>query len=253
MIRRVQRGLIIWLLASLPLLGHAASVRVAVASNFSKVAGELTAPFKAATGHDLKLSFGSSGKFVAQITHGAPFEVFLSADTDKPKRLLEKGLAIGKPKIYAVGRLVLWSPKTEPVISGSAILEQPAFRHLAIANATLAPYGAAAQAALERLQLTTTLKDRIVEGENISQTYQYVASGAAELGFVALSQVMHKDKLTSGSGWIVPADMHPPIEQAAVLLKRGADNPAAQAFMDYLSSDTATALLQSYGYQAADR
>lgn len=248
--RRITAQMALIVCASAGLPAQADSVQVAVASNFSKVASALVEPFKVATGHDLKLSFGSSGKFVAQITHGAPFDVFLSADIDKPHRLVEDGLAIGSPKVYAIGQLVLWSP-TLP-ITGPEILTDANFRHLAIANARLAPYGAAAEAVLEHRQLSDSLKGRRVEGENISQTYQFVASGAAQLGFIALSQVSNQGQLTSGTGWVVPASEHPPIEQAAVILKHGAKNPAAIAFFDYLFSDTSQAIMQRFGYQRSE-
>ena len=227
----------------------AAQVQVAVASNFTAPMQEIAARFERDTGHQARLAFGASGKFYAQIRNGAPFEVLLSADDTTPERLEQEGAAVpGSRFTYAVGRLVLWSPIAGWVEDGPAQLKAGGFRHLAMANPKTAPYGAAAQATLAHLGLAETLRGRLVQGENIAQTYQFVASGNAQLGFVALSQVSKDGAITAGSGWIVPSDFHAPIRQDAVLLTKGKDNPAAKALMGYLAQPQIRELIQSYGY-----
>lgn len=227
----------------------AAQVQVAVASNFTAPMQEIAARFERDTGHQARLAFGASGKFYAQIRNGAPFEVLLSADDTTPQRLEQEGAAIpGSRFTYAVGRLVLWSPTAGAVQDGPELLRNRNFRHLAVANPKTAPYGAAALATLEQLGLAETLRGRLVQGENIAQTYQFVASGNAQLGFVALSQVAKDGEITTGSGWIVPTDYHAPIRQDAVLLTKGKDNPAAKALLVYLAQPQIRELIQSYGY-----
>jgi len=229
---------------------HAGEVTVAVASNVTKPMQSIAALFEAESGHTVKLAFGSSGRFFAQIHHGAPFDVFLSADADKPKRLIEQGLAVTDSQFtYAQGRLVLWSPQMDYVDKKGDVLKMGDFNHLALADAKLAPYGLAAQQVLDNLNLMATLKPRFVTGENISQTFQFVQSGNAELGFVALSQVMQDGEISTGSSWLIPVELHEPIKQDVVLLKRGEDNAAAKALMDFLKSDAAITVLESYGYQ----
>ncbi len=227
----------------------AAQVQVAVASNFTAPMQEIAARFERDTGHQARLAFGASGKFYAQIRNGAPFEVLLSADDTTPQRLEQEGAAIpGSRFTYAVGRLVLWSPTAGAVQDGPELLRNGDFRHLAVANPKTAPYGAAALATLEQLGLAETLRGRLVQGENIAQTYQFVVSGNAQLGFVALSQVAKDGEITTGSGWIVPTDYHAPIRQDAVLLTKGKDNPAAKALLVYLAQPQIRELIQSYGY-----
>lgn len=227
----------------------AETVLVAVASNFSKPMTEIAEAFAKDTGHRAKLSFGSSGKFVSQLENGAPFEVFLSADAEKPLKLEQADLAVADSRFtYAVGRLVLWSAKPGYVDDQGQILSKGGFQHLAIADPKLAPYGLAALEVLKGLGLQDKLKPLLVQGENISQAHQYVSTGNAELGFVALSQVIADGKIAEGSGWIVPADRHAPILQDAVLMKTGAKNPAAAALLVYLKSGSALAIMQKYGY-----
>ncbi|PKL98114.1 MAG: molybdate ABC transporter substrate-binding protein [Gammaproteobacteria bacterium HGW-Gammaproteobacteria-9] len=216
----------------------AAKVQVAVASNFTAPMQEIAARFERDTGHEARLAFGASGKFYAQIRNGAPFEVLLSADDTTPERLEQEGAAVPG----------MWSPIAGWVEDGPAQLKAGGFRHLAVANPKTAPYGAAAQATLAHLGLAETLRGRLVQGENIAQTYQFVASGNAQLGFVALSQVSKDGAITAGSGWIVPSDFHAPIRQDAVLLTKGKDNPAAKALMGYLAQPQIRELIQSYGY-----
>lgn len=224
-------------------LAHAGDAHVAVASNFIVPMQVLARDFAGASGHTITVSSGASGKLYAQVKHGAPFDVLLSADSEAPARLAREALG-GTPFTYAIGRLVLWSPQPGRIDGTPAVLQRGAFKRLAVANAKLAPYGAAAQDVLQALQLATRLQPKLVVGENIAQTYQFVASGNAELGFVARSQVIR----ASGSMWLVPPALHRPLRQDALLLKRGAANPAARAWVDYLQSPAARAIIQTHGY-----
>lgn len=225
----------------------AAQVRVAVASNFAGAMEGLTADFEAATGHRVSLSFGSTGKHYAQIRHGAPYDAFFAADARRPRLLEEEGHGVpGSRFTYAIGRLVLWSPREGLVDDGGAVLRGAGFRHLAIANPRLAPYGRAAREVLEALGLWPGLRGRLVQGENIAQTFQFVASGNADLGFVALSQVRGPGGDREGSQWEVPPELFAPIAQEAVLLR---DHPAARDFLEFVRSDRARALIRAYGYE----
>jgi molybdate transport system substrate-binding protein len=240
------------LLLVLSLAGAAAAEEavVAVAANFTEVVERLEADFERESGHTVTFVAGSSGKLYAQIANGAPFDVFLSADQERPERLEKEGLAVaGSRFTYATGRLTLWSREPGRVGSdGAATLRRGEFRRLAIANPDLAPYGAAARQSLEKLSLWERFEDRIVMGETIGQAHAMVASGNAELGFVALSSVLSPRNETKGSRWDVPADLYAPIRQDAVLLSRGADNTAARGFLAFLRSERAKALIASYGY-----
>lgn len=225
-------------------------VSVAVASNFIAPMNAIAAGFAKDTGHKAVLSFGSTGKFYAQIRNGAPFEAFLSADDETPQRLEAEGMTVpGRRFPYAIGRLVLWSPKPGYVDQGGEVLKKAAFRHLAMANAKLAPYGRAAQELLERRGVWQPLQPRLVQGENITQAYQFVASGNAELGFVALSQLKKDSSPPPGSFWIVPQTLHAPIRQDAVLLARGKGKAAAEQLLAYLKSAKAAAIIRDYGYE----
>jgi len=227
----------------------AAEVQVAVAANFSAPMQRIAADFEQATGHQAKLAFGSTGKFYAQIRHGAPFDVLLAADDETPAKLEKEGMAVaGSRFTYSIGQLALWSAKPGYVDDKGEVLKQGAFKHLAIASPKLAPYGAAAVETLNRLGLQAALQPKFVQGENIAQTFQFVSTGNAELGFVALSQVIEGGKLKRGSAWIVPPGLHAPIRQDAVVLARGRDNPAALALMKYLKQDQARAIIKAYGY-----
>jgi len=227
---------------------QAADTQVAVAANFTEPAKEIAAAFKAKTGHTATLSFGSSGQFYTQMAHGAPYEVFLSADAERPKKAEDEGLGVPHTRfIYAVGRLVLYSKTPGLVDAKGAVLRSGKFEKLSIADPTAAPYGEAAVETMRRLKVYDTLAPRIVKGSSITQAYQYVATGNAELGFVALSQVVNAP---GGSRWLVPAADHAPIQQQAVLLKTGEKNPAARAFLTFLKSRTAVAIIKRYGYEA---
>jgi molybdate transport system substrate-binding protein len=210
----------------------------------------IAADFERATGHKALVSTGSTGKFYAQIMNGAPFEVLLSADEPTPKRPEAQGAAVvGSRFPYAIGRLVLWSARAGFVDAGAEVLRKGDFRHLALANPKTAPYGAAAMQTMEHLKLLETLAPRFVQGENIAQAHQFVASGNAELGFVALSQVWRDGRIAEGSGWIVPEALHAPIRQDAVLLARGRDRPAALALLRYLRTDAARRIILAAGYE----
>lgn len=222
----------------------AEQVTVAVAANFITPMHKLTAEFEKNTQHTVKLVSGSSGRFFAQINHGAPFDLFLSADSDKPQKLIDSGLGLATSSFtYAYGRLVLWKASSQQDINAKT-LSIASFDRLAIANAKLAPYGKAAKEVLVQLGLEKATRSKWVVGENISQTYQFVASKNAEYGFIAASQWQTQD-----AGWLVPETLHQPIQQDAVILTRAKDNKAAFDLVDYLQSPAAAAIIQDYGYQ----
>ncbi|HIJ94353.1 MAG TPA: molybdate ABC transporter substrate-binding protein [Desulfuromonadales bacterium] len=227
----------------------AAEVNVAVAANFTAPMKQIAAAFEKESGHKVVLSYGASGKFYAQIKNGAPFQLFLSADDEKPAQLEKDALTVpGSRFTYAIGSLVLWSAKAGFVDPKGDVLGKGNFGKIALANPKLAPYGSAAIEVLTKRGIVTTLTPKMVQGENISQTFQFVSSGNAELGFVALSQVMKDGKISNGSAWIVPDVLHTPIRQDAVLLATGKDNAAARALLTYLKSETAKKIIRSYGY-----
>lgn len=229
----------------------AADVQVAVAANFTAPMKIIAAEFEKDTGHKAVLSFGATGKFYAQIRNGAPFEVFLAADEDTPAKLEREGAAVrGSRFTYATGRLALWSARPGVVDAQGEVLKNGGFGKLAIAAPKLAPYGAAALETMTRLGVLAALQPRLVTGESIGQAFGFVATGNADLGFVALSQVLESGKLASGSAWIVPETLHSPIRQDAVLLTRGKDSPAARQLMVFLQSDKARAVIRAHGYQA---
>jgi len=227
----------------------ATEVQVAVAANFAAPMHKIAAAFERDTGHKAVLSVGATGKFYSQIRHGAPFAVLLAADDETPARLQKEGLAAaGSAFTYAIGQLVLWSADNAAVDAQGAVLNAPLSGRLALADPKLAPYGAAALQVLQQRGLVDKLRPHFVLGENIAQTFQFVKTGNASMGFVALSQVMQDGKITTGSAWVVPAALHEPIRQDAVLLRQGADNPAAKALLQYLRSDAARAVIRAYGY-----
>ena len=225
----------------------AADTQVAVAANFTEPAKEIAAAFKARTGNTAQLSFGSSGQFYAQMSHGAPFEVFLSADAERPTKAEQEGFGVAHTRFtYAVGRLVLYSKIPGLVDGAAAVLSGDKFNKLAIADPAAAPYGSAAVQTLQKLGVYALVKPKIVTGSSITQTYQFVDSGAAEVGFVALSQVI---SVPGGSRWLVPENDHTAIEQQAILLKPGQNNPAARAFLAFLKGPQAVAIIRKYGYE----
>ncbi len=273
-----MRGLIcrvvLWLAAACASAAQAGEVHVAVAANFATPMARIAESFTAATGHVVKLSSGSTGKFYSQIVAGAPFELLLAADDTTPRRLVDEGHAVGSSRFtFATGRLVLWSATPGFVDAQGAVLTSGRFAHLAIANPKVAPYGRAAMQVLRARGLADTLAPKLVTGESVAQAFQFVATGNAELGFVALSQVIAAGppqgdqrplggpapkapggptsgpgKPAGGSSWRVPESMHAPILQDAVLLKPGESNPAAAALLAYLKSAPARDLMRSFGY-----
>lgn len=236
-------------LAASAIAGFAAEVSVAVAANFTAPMQKIAQAFEQDTGHKAVLAFGSTGNFYAQIKNGAPFQILLAADDETPARIEKEGLGVAHSRFtYATGKLVLWSKRPGLVDDKGDVLRSAPFARIAIANPKLAPYGAAAVQTLTQLGLLQSLQAKFVQGENISQTYQFVATENAPLGFVALSQVFADGRLKEGSAWIVPSSMHRPIQQDAVLLNAGKDNPAAAALLGYLRSEKTKALIRSFGY-----
>lgn len=228
----------------------AEEVQVAVAANFTAPLQAIAREFEKETGHNVVASFGATGQLYAQIQHGAPFEVYLAADHSTPVKLESAGLGVaGSRFTYAMGSLVLWSAKADYLDDSDAVLKQGQFQHLAIANPKAAPYGLAATQVLDKLGLRAALQSKLVEGQSITQALQFVSTGNAELGFVALSQVYKGGQLSSGSAWIVPQTLYAPIRQDALLLKQGQHNPAASALLEYLQGPQAAAIITSYGYK----
>ena len=235
---------------SLMAQAQAGDALLAVAANFTAPMQKIAQAFEQDTGHKAVLSFGATGSFYAQIKNGAPFDVLLAADDDTPLKIEKEGLSVvGSRFTYATGQLVLWSKQAGLVDDKGEVLRSGKFQKLAIANPKLAPYGLAATETLTQLGLLSELQPKIVMGESIGQTYQFLVTENAQLGFVALSQVFADGKITQGSAWVVPAKLHNPIQQDTVLLNSGKNNPAAAALLTYLKSDKARAIIKSYGYQ----
>ncbi|MBB1073533.1 molybdate ABC transporter substrate-binding protein [Rhodoferax sp. 4810] len=229
---------------------QAETIQVAVAANFTAPMNRIIENFTRATGHTVKTAFGATGKFYAQIKNGAPFDILLAADNETPAKLEAEELTqAGSRFTYAIGTLVLWSADATFITDGAEVLNRNQFNKLAIANPKTAPYGAAALQVMKQLQVEQLLAPKLVQGESITQAYQFISSGNAELGFIALSQVFKEGKVANGSAWIVPAELHNPIRQDAVILKHGKDNAAAMALMEYLQSESARAIIREYGYQ----
>ncbi|WP_340678590.1 molybdate ABC transporter substrate-binding protein [Paraglaciecola sp.] len=230
-------------------IGKAEELMVAVASNFSLPMRQIAEVFAQTHPHTVQLSFGSSGKFFAQIVNGAPYDLFFSADQSKPQALIDKELAITNSRFtYALGALALWSADPHKITTSNNILLTDNFNKLALANPKLAPYGLAAMDVLSNMQLLETTRERWVQGENIAQTYQFIASHNADIGFVAVSQIMQKGKLTSGSAWFISATLYRPIKQDTVILKRVKNIGAANEFMSFMQGPEASNIIQSFGY-----
>lgn len=226
----------------------AAETTIAVAANFTDATRDLVPLFEKRTGHHVKVSFGSTGKLYAQIEHGAPFEVFLAADSKRPLRAETQELAVvGSRFTYAMGKLALWSPAPDAFSAAEAYLRAATFKRAAIANPKTAPYGLAAKQVMQHIGVWKQLQPKLVRGDSIAQTFQFTATGNAEVGFVALSQ-LSAWKGDKGTRWAIPQSYYDPIEQQAVLLNKGADNEAAKAFLDFLKSDEARAVITGYGY-----
>ncbi|MBV8105769.1 MAG: molybdate ABC transporter substrate-binding protein [Hyphomicrobiales bacterium] len=232
-------------LASLAAPAEAGQTNVAVAANFTEPAKQIAALFKQKTGHDAILSFGASGPILAQITHDAPFLVFLSADEDRPKAVIDAGLAVPESLFtYAIGKLVLWS-KVVDVTKGDEALKAAAFSKISIANPNAAPYGTAAVEAMKALGVYDALKGKIVQGNSIAQAFQFIDTRNAEVGFVALSQLFG---VTDGTRWEVPQTLYSPIRQDAVLLKKGENDEASKSFLEFLKGPEARAIIEKFGY-----
>ena len=241
-------GLLVSLMV-LALPANGDEISVAVAANFTAPMKLIAAEFEKDTGHKVLASFGSTGKFYAQIKNGAPFEVILTADDETPAKLVKENAAVaGTQFTYAVGKLVLWSSKPGLVDGAGDVLKKGQFEHLSLANPKLAPYGAAGIETLKAMGVFGAVQPKIVTAENITQAYQFISSGNAELGFVALSQVF-KDGKVEGSSWLVPANLYTPIRQDAVLLDKGQGKAAAEALMKFLKTDKARAIIKSFGYE----
>ena len=227
----------------------AAEVKVAVAANFTEPAREIAGLFEKASGHKMVMSYGATGQFFAQITQGAPFEVFLAADKATPAKAVAEGHAVkGTEFTYAVGKLALYS-RTKDLVEGEATLRAGKFDRIAIANPAVAPFGAAAMEVMRNLGVVDALQSKLVQGQNIAQTLQFIDTGNAELGFVALAQIA---AVETGSRWVVPPSLHAPILQDAVLLKTGENNAAARAFLDFLKGAVARAVIERFGYGIAN-
>lgn len=229
---------------------QAEQIQVAVASNFMAPMKAIVTNFEQRTGHQVQLSFGASGKFYAQIKNGAPFQLFLSADQEKPIALGRDGLVVPDSRFtYALGSLVLWSGKPGFIDGEASVLRRGQFNKLALANPKLAPYGVAAVQVLEKLNLRQTTESKWVQGENIAQTFQFVSTGNAELGFIALSQVIDNGKIKTGSAWLIPEELYQPIRQDAVWLRQGENSKAAKALWQFLQTESTRQLIKRYGYQ----
>lgn len=241
------------LLAGAAIGASAAEINVAVAANFTAPAKELAADYEKATGDKLVLSFGSTGNFYAQIKNGAPFDVLLAADDTTPAKAVKEGYGVeGTTFTYAIGKLVLWSSDANLIKGDAKVLTTDAVKHIAVANPKLAPYGLAAHETMDKLGIKAAITPKIVEGDNIGKTFQFVSTGNAEAGFIALSQCYKDGKMTSGSGWIIPQEYYNPIAQDAVLLKKGEKNEAAKKFLEYLrTSEKVAQVRAAYGYDTA--
>jgi molybdate transport system substrate-binding protein len=233
----------------LPAVAWSAQAQVAVAANFVEPIKAIAAVLEKTTGHTLKITAGSTGNLYAQIRNGAPFDVFLAADTNAPLKLESEGLTQpGSRFTYATGKLVLWSANATRVDPQGEILKSPSLGKVAYANPRTAPYGAAAVQTMEKLGVTAALAPRLVQGESIGQTFNFVYTGNADVGFLAMSQVLEGGRLKRGSMWVIPQALYSPIAQAAVILKRAEGNEAAQALVRLMQSPNARSLIQSYGY-----
>lgn len=241
---------IVFALCAGTVTASADEVQVAVAANFTAPMQEIATAFEAATGHKVLASFGSTGKFYSQIKNGAPFEMLLAADQETPAKLEQEGAAVPKSSVtYAIGKLVLWSAKPDFVDQKGKVLKDGKFEHLAIANPKLAPYGAAGIEAMKGMGVFAAIEPKLVQADNIGQAFQFVSTGNADLGFVALSQVFKDGKIATGSAWMVPEKLYKPIRQNAVVLTPGKDHPAVAALMKFLKTEKARAIIGAYGYK----
>jgi molybdate transport system substrate-binding protein len=247
--KSIKSGLLGALWAMMAQAASAGEVNAAVAANFTAPVQQIAELFQKETGHTVKLSFGSSGKFYSQIQNGAPFDVFLAADEKNPGLLEQEGLAVKDSRfVYALGKLVLWSAKPGFVDDKGAVLGKGSYDKLAYADPKLAPYGLAARETLQKMNLWDKVQGKLVTGESITQAYQFAATGNAELAFIALAQITKESKVSAGSWWVVPGEMYSPIKQSAVQLSAAKDPVAARAFMTFLKSEKALAIIRGFGY-----
>jgi molybdate transport system substrate-binding protein len=229
---------------------YAAEVNAAVAANFAAPMERIALLFHKESGHNVKINAAASGKLYTQIKGGATYDVFLSADEELPKRLQQEGLAIsGSRFVYATGRLVLWSTQPSLVDNKASVLNNGNFENLAIANPLYSPYGITAKETLTKLTMWNATQKKLKKGEDVTQTYQLAASERTELAFLPLSQIMHDGKVTTGSWWLVPQELHTPIKQSAVLLTATKEPDAAKALLSFLKSDKAKAVMRGFGYE----
>ena len=246
------RTVLVFLISTAGIL-RAEMATIAIASNFGDVARHLVEEFESTSDHNVTLVMGASGRFYAQISNGAPFDAFLSADSEKPAELIETGLALSDSVFtYAIGRLALWSRDETLIQDDATALSMDGSHKIAYANPRLAPYGKAALEVIKALSLFNVLEGKLVQGENIAQTYQFVFTRNADLGFVALSQILQGGTLGPGSAWVIPKSLHSPIRQNAVLLARARDNLAANEFMRFLKMPASRSIIRSYGYETGD-
>lgn len=245
--RLLLAGVLMLVAAAAP----ATTLHVAVAANFEATMKQLAADYEARGGADIVISSGSTGKLYAQILNGAPFDVFFAADARRPRLLESRHASVeGSRFTYAIGKLALWYPQSRGKVDGR-ILKEGDFRRLAIANPKTAPYGAAAVQTLKNMGIYASLQDRMVRGQNIGQTFQFVASGNADLGFVALSQLKNPAYKAKGSYWLVPQSLYQPLEQQAVIVS-GHQIALAEKFLDYVRSPQASAVIRRFGYEVPD-
>jgi molybdate transport system substrate-binding protein len=250
----MKQRVLIWCLCALATIltvtpSFSEQALVAVAANFIPPFREIALEFEKATGHRLQVAGGSSGNFYSQIRNGAPFDLFFSADTERPKLLEDEGLGVRETRFtYAIGRLVLWSPNPD-LVKGEEILRSGKFKRLAIANPKTSPYGLAAMQAMQKLELWERVQPKIVMGENLGQTMGFIESGNADLGFVALSQALDPKSKGHGSRWEVPNNLHEPINQDVILLAKGKNNPAAKALVEFFGGPQAKKIIERYGYE----
>lgn len=238
------------LLAAMAQVANAGEVNAAVAANFAEPMAQIVKLFQQESGNTVKISIGSTGKFYSQIQNGAPFDVLVAADEKVPQRLEKEGLAIeGSHFVYAIGKLVLWSAQPGYVDDKGHVLRKGNYNKLAIGDPKLASYGTAAKESLEELGLWNVIQGKLVTGENITQTYQFAATGNAELAFIALSQITKDGKVTEGSWWLVPSNFYNPIRQSAVLISGAKDEVTARAFLAFLKSEKAKTVIRNFGYE----
>lgn len=252
--KRLLLGLSLFAIINMDIV-RAEEITIAAAADLNFAMKELVSEYEKTSGHQVKLTLGSSGNFFAQIQNGAPFDLYFSADIAYPKKLEEAGLTVsGSLYRYAIGRIVLWARHESPleVTQGFATLRQPSIKKIAIANPKHAPYGRAAVAAMEHFKVYDDAKDKLVLGENVSQTAQFVESGAADIGIIALSLALAPVMKAKGTYWEIPVDAHPPLEQGAVILRSSKHKESATQFLEFIKSRQGLAIMSHYGFEVPE-